>query len=389
MNEITSQDSPDCLNCGARLQGSWCHVCGQPVKGMVRDFPLIMGDLVDTLFEYDNRIWRTLLQIYFRPGRVTNDFFVGRRVRYVLPFRLFFTLSLITFLMLQLVAVPQTGTALEFAESETRFSEYQTVADVNIARDRAITNLQQELARVEQGLEQNRTVSGINLTTNIINAAANRRIAQLEGGSDTVDSASAESAAETTPALVFDGITIWDREQSPVNLPWLPATTNRALTRWLDQWITQAENNLERAGEDPGSLLEAMYSFLPLALFLMMPIFALLLKVFYLMKRRMYMEHLVVALHSHSFLFMAIVVSVALGMFSAWAESVPVLGAVLSFLFYVSMFWFPVYLLLMQKRVYAQGWPMTLIKFSGLAFLYTIMIVVVLALGAIISLVNL
>jgi hypothetical protein len=35
-------------------------------------------------------------------------------------------------------------------------------------------------------------------------------------------------------------------------------------------------------------------------LFVLMPIFALLLKIFYVFAGRLYMEHMVVALHSHS-----------------------------------------------------------------------------------------
>ena len=36
--------------------------------------------------------------------------------------------------------------------------------------------------------------------------------------------------------------------------------------------------------------------------------------------------------------------------------------------------WIPVYLLLMQKRVYGQGWLMTLLKFAALGFLYSILL---------------
>ncbi|HDZ07992.1 DUF3667 domain-containing protein [Pseudohongiella sp.] len=392
MNPVSPEPTPVCLNCRTPLQGNWCHVCGQPVKGMVRDFPVIMGDLVETLFEYDNRIWRTLLQIYFRPGYVTNDFIVGRRVRYVLPFRLFFTLSLITFLMLQLVAVPQGWSGLEVSAADAQFSSYQTVEEVIIARDRAIDDLQQARAGMEQGSEQGLTVSGINLAVNVINAAAERRIVQLGGESDAADSSSVQPSPEQAPAgpiLRFDGRQLWDPETTPLDIAWLPATVNQTLNQWMSQWLTQAEDNLARAGDDPGSLIEAMYNLLPVTLFVLMPIFALLLKIFYLFKRRLYMEHLVVALHSHSFLFLAIVVSIILGTLSSVTEAVPVLGFVFDFLFAISMIWFPVYLLLMQKRVYAQDWPMTLIKFTGLGVLYTVMILAVLTVAAIIGLVTL
>jgi hypothetical protein len=34
----------------------------------------------------------------------------------------------------------------------------------------------------------------------------------------------------------------------------------------------------------------------------------------------------------------------------------------------------PVYLLIMQKRVYAQGWPMTLLKYGVLGICYTVLL---------------
>ena len=40
-------------------------------------------------------------------------------------------------------------------------------------------------------------------------------------------------------------------------------------------------------------------------MFVLIPLFALLLKLFYVFRRRLYMEHLIVALHSHAFLFLA------------------------------------------------------------------------------------
>ena len=49
--------------------------------------------------------------------------------------------------------------------------------------------------------------------------------------------------------------------------------------------------------------------------------------------------------------------------------------------------WMPVYLLLMQKRVYAQGWPMTLLKYCVLGTCYTILLSVAVLVSIVIGLV--
>src|SRR5690606_8140241 len=49
-----------CANCGTPLLGDHCYACGQPVKGLVRHFSSIVGDVLDSVFEWDARTPRTL-----------------------------------------------------------------------------------------------------------------------------------------------------------------------------------------------------------------------------------------------------------------------------------------------------------------------------------------
>jgi len=100
----TAQDAPKlvCANCGAELLGPHCYACGQPIKGMVRHLTSILADVADTVLNIDSRIFRTLKPLLLRPGYLTNEYLAGRRVRYVTPFRLYFFLSVIAFLVMQI-----------------------------------------------------------------------------------------------------------------------------------------------------------------------------------------------------------------------------------------------------------------------------------------------
>ena len=49
--------------------------------------------------------------------------------------------------------------------------------------------------------------------------------------------------------------------------------------------------------------------------------------------------------------------------------------------------WMPIYLLIMQKRVYAQGWPMTLLKYFVLGTCYMTLLGFAISAAAIASLV--
>src|SRR5258705_12336067 len=89
-----------CANCGAELLGATCYACGQPVKGMVRHLASIMADVGDTILNIDSRIFRTLWPLLVKPAFLTNEYLAGRRGRYVTPFRLYFFLSVIAFLVM-------------------------------------------------------------------------------------------------------------------------------------------------------------------------------------------------------------------------------------------------------------------------------------------------
>ena len=81
---------PACRNCGAPMLGAHCYACGQPVKGLVRPLGNLFGDLLDSVFNVDTRILRTLPPLFAKPGFLTTEYFAGRQVRYVTPVRLFF-----------------------------------------------------------------------------------------------------------------------------------------------------------------------------------------------------------------------------------------------------------------------------------------------------------
>jgi hypothetical protein len=110
-------------------------------------------------------------------------------------------------------------------------------------------------------------------------------------------------------------------------------------------------------------------------MFILLPLFAVLLKVMFIFSKRLYMEHLTVALHSHSFIFIAILLSEVLDVIDAYLE--PTYSSLANFTGFVAgviLLWIPVYLFLMQRKVYRQGYFFTLVKFSVIATIYSFMI---------------
>lgn len=396
-----ARDLPEhCLNCRTPLQGQWCHHCGQKAKSQVRHFGSVFMDIMDTVFEYDNRIWRTLVPLYFRPGKITRDYIAGKRARYVLPFRLFFVLSVVSFLILQLFAIPDRIMTLDTSGGIERFAQLETPAQVIAERDRRLQELEQAIADVVDGDQttgNELAARTLEAAASAVNQAADRRLAELEQSSgEPFQESSAESAPElpdiTTTAedaipgsaITIDGA-VWDPEVNPVQVAWLPAGANELINAWMEQGL----RNLERVNDDPRQMMESMLNLLPIVLFFMMPVFALLLKVFYLFSGRIYMEHFVVALHSHSFLFLAMLIALLMFTLQGWVGEESVLHGVLNTLYWFAIWWIPLYLLLMQRRMYEQGWVLTMFKYGVVGVVYIMLVVFALIAAALISLVSL
>jgi hypothetical protein len=110
-------------------------------------------------------------------------------------------------------------------------------------------------------------------------------------------------------------------------------------------------DNKEDLKEVIGQMLEKM----PHALFVLLPAFAFLLKLVYIRRGRYYVEHLVFALHNHSFHFLVLAIATPI----PWkgADAFAFLGCI-------------TYFFLALKSYYNQSWPKTLFKGGMLGCAY-------------------
>lgn len=274
----------NCRNCGTPLKGRHCYCCGQPVTGLVRPLRNLLGDLMDSVFNIDARIVRTLGPLFTKPGFLSREYFAGREVRYVTPVRLFFFLCILAFFVARFAI--GGGSSLNVDINDPQAGEIGaalTEAEVIIRRDAA-------LRRLDEG----KVISRIGTrTAQAINATASRRLADLR---------EASAAGKPPPGPMQDELRIngkpWDARTNPLHVTGAPSFVDA----WINRKIERANDNVGRLKADPGRYLDAFVGAIPTALFVLVPVFALMLKLTYLLRRRLYMEHLVVALHSHAFL---------------------------------------------------------------------------------------
>ncbi len=172
----------------------------------------------------------------------------------------------------------------------------------------------------------------------------------------------------------------WHAETNPVRLAWLPDIGNAL----INEKLARLESAIKR--QDWTALIHVALAATPQALLLILPFFALLLKVFYYFRERLFMEHMIVALHNHSFLLLVISMLAVFGTLENWA-GLPVRWQNLSAqLAGLVMLWVPVYFLLCLKRVYGQSWKMTIFKFFAIGFTYVFLFSLGLVLNLVLAL---
>ncbi|HEX6693952.1 MAG TPA: DUF3667 domain-containing protein [Longimicrobiales bacterium] len=106
-------------------------------------------------------------------------------------------------------------------------------------------------------------------------------------------------------------------------------------------------------------LKEYMLRRTPTMMFVLLPVFALIMKLFYW--RRYYAEHFIYSLHTHAFAFMIFTALALLPDAGA--------GGVLSKVLFA---WLMVYPLIALRRVYAQGWMLTFVKYLVVGSIYVV-----------------
>jgi hypothetical protein len=106
---------------------------------------------------------------------------------------------------------------------------------------------------------------------------------------------------------------------------------------------------------------------IPVALIVLLPLMAFVLKALYPLSRRYYVEHLLFFVHFHAFFFLVLVLQILIARISA---VLPIPEAIGVLVIIAASFYVPVYLFMSMRRVYGQGRFVTSLKYIVLTVSY-------------------
>lgn len=100
-----------CADCGTETVGRFCHNCGNAAH--VHRTLLHLGEeVLHGVMHFDSRTWRTLPLLVFRPGRLTREWCLGKRTRYVSPLAVFLFTMFVMFMALSYAPEPEQGSTV-------------------------------------------------------------------------------------------------------------------------------------------------------------------------------------------------------------------------------------------------------------------------------------
>jgi hypothetical protein len=125
-----------CLNCGTALAGPHCHQCGQPAH-IHRTVGAWWHDLAHGVLHLDNKTWRTLPLLAWRPGELTRRYVNGERAKFVSPLAMFLFSVFLMFAIFSALGASAIadGSGIKDGMAESVREAEQTVA--RLEKDRA------------------------------------------------------------------------------------------------------------------------------------------------------------------------------------------------------------------------------------------------------------
>ncbi len=144
----------------------------------------------------------------------------------------------------------------------------------------------------------------------------------------------------------------------------------------FERWIEgRAKEKMGEHGTKMGLFISTLFSNLPYMMLCCIPLFALVLKVLYVRRRIFYIDHLIYALHIHTFAYVGIMLIVLATIGLIRAAPGPIAGWTIALLWIA----FVVQIFLSIRRVYCQGWFISIFKFLFGGFVYLIVLALALA----------
>ena len=314
-----------CLNCGAEVIGRFCHECGQENAEAKETIWHLLHHFFSDLTHFDSKLLHTFRYLTLKPGFLSKEYNNGRRVRYVYPLNLYFFTSAIFFLV---------------------FSSLVNLGSINTDNGARHEKIEKLDSLVFQSLS-NSLAPGRKFTRKELNAFID----------SSNNKASFGLTQKYTSRKQYDSL----------------IKSGKKHHNWIErQFMYKSFELNDRFGKNSVAIgkavLEEFFHSIPKMMFVLLPLFALMLKLLYIRRKEFYyIDHMIFTLHLYVFTFIALLVIFGLNKINAslhWTivnYLVALVTITIFFYFYKAL-----------RNYYRQSRTKTILKFIAMIILFFI-----------------
>ncbi len=362
-----------CHNCDTPLSEdfNFCPNCGQSNSDNNVTFWVLIKEFLDNYLGIDSKMAHSFLPFLLRPGKLTNRFQAGQIKHFIHPIRLYFVLSLFYFFIISYLLSGINFQSLD-EENQGRFGG---------------------TARLESLLDNDRLrLLSDSLRIALVPDSLKEEFGSVSSFRELYDSLQSKFDDDFVEdfRVPINNIVVPPREgetflQKAHRLARDIRISDEAFMDSIASNISGDNfgfvNNSNREHfnaqtrkvfENDEGFKSFMLGNLPLMMFILIPLFAGVLKLIYVRRKHLYIKHIVHALHVHAFAYFIYGIALLIMFKLLTPEVFPNMNhemwrGILAGVFFVGV---STYVYVSFLKVYQQHWFKTLIKFNIVGIIY-------------------
>lgn len=327
----------ECSNCIHQFESHFphCPYCGQKAKDQLT-LNVLFNNTISNYFSVDARFFKSFMPLMLKPGYLPKQFVEGRRLKYLHPAQMYLFISIVFFFLFSFVSRKQVEGLDTLIKKDIEHSQ-ATRDSIQKASHSKASDLY-KLALKNEDLNSISNSSQTKLLDSVIKV-------EKKENSWFFDISEVEIDSLVTAGVPDDEI---------YKKMGLKASDGYFTKRVYKQTLKFFKT------KSGGSILQAFLDSIPLAMFILLPIFALILKLFYFRKGK-FVHHLVFTFYFFAFLFSVFGILVIANLI--WKDFP---GWIMTLTMFSTFF----YLVLGVKRFYGQGYLWSFVKSNMISFAF-------------------
>lgn len=347
MSSVKLRKEKNCLNCGHHVEETYCPHCGQENIELKEDAWHMITHAIADYFHFEHKFFGTIKPLLFKPGKLTVEYVAGKRASFLHPIKLYIFVSIVAFIILLGGDKKHKKNEVVGAKKpvDTEKIDTATISDIEevkqIIRYIPIPKSQKDsiIKVAEKDIKEKGSTSFVQIDNSI-------------GGKGIFKGlAAAQSSVE-------------EYEKAQLALP------KEERDNFIHNYFNKKSiefNNYENPRE---KLEQDIFKFIPKMMFVLLPLFALILKLVYIRKKRFYYEHLIYSFHTHSAIFLVIILTTLINWLTHFVFDV---SNWVNFLACIYVIW---YIYRSLRTFYGSTRWVTVLKLFFLNFCYSILLAI-------------